>query len=197
MKAGLALFDFDGTITSKDSAKLFYKTLYNSPIVFVYRHLLFCLPQYISYRLKLTDYIPLKRRRLQVHVGGLTEDNFNRKVLEFQHVHLPSIIKNSALDRLSWHKDQGHEIWVVSASYDFLLSEWCKQMNIGLIVNITVRNQHTCIFEGEDCNFNNKVHQIRERVNLDDYSIVYAYGDSDGDMPLLSLAHKPYFNYLK
>lgn len=197
MKAGLALFDFDGTITSKDSATLFYKTLYNSPIVFVYRHLILCLPQYISYRLKLTDYIPLKRRRLQVHVGGLTEENFNRKVLEFQQMHLPSIIKNSALDRLSWHKDQGHEIWVVSASYDFLLSEWCKQMNIGLIVNITVRNQHTCIFEGEDCNFNNKVHQIRKRVNLYDYSIVYAYGDSDGDMPLLSLAHKPHFNYLK
>ena len=197
MKAGLALFDFDGTITSKDSITLFYKTLYNSSIVFVYRHLLLCLPQYVSYRFKLTDYLPLKRRRLKVHVGGLTENNFNRKLLEFQHEHLPSIIKDSALDRLSWHKAQGHEIWVVSASYDFLLLEWCKQMNVGLIVNITARNQHTCIFQGEDCNFNNKVNQIRKKVNLNDYNIVYAYGDSDGDMPLLSLAHKPYLNYFK
>ena len=197
MKAGLALFDFDGTITRKDSATLFYKTLYNSPIAFVYRHFLVCLPQYISYRLKLTDYLPLKRRRLQIHVGLLTEDIYNKKVLEFQHVHLPSIIKNSALDRLRWHKDQGHEIWVVSASYDFLLSEWCKQMNIGLIVNRTFRNLHSFTFEEEDCNLNNKVHQIRKRVNLDDYSTIYAYGDSEGDMPMLTLAHESYFNYFK
>jgi phosphatidylglycerophosphatase C len=197
MKAGLALFDFDGTITSMDSATLFYRSLYNNPIVFVYRHIVLCFPQYISYRLKLSDYLPLKRRRLQVHVGELTEDNFKRKVLEFQQVHLPSIIKDSALNRVSWHKNQGHEIWVVSASYDFLLSEWCKQMNIGLIVNLTFRNQHTCIFEGEDCNFKNKVYQIRKRVNLNDYTTVYAYGDSDGDKALLSLAHKSYFNYFK
>jgi phosphatidylglycerophosphatase C len=195
MKAGLALFDFDGTISSMDSSMLFYKTLYNNPIIFVYRHLLLCLPQYISYRLKLTDYLPLKRRRLQIHIGPLTEDNFNRKVLEFQSRHLPSIIKKSALDRLIWHKNQGHDIWVVSASYDFLLSEWCKQLNIGLIVNITVRNQHTCIFEGEDCNFDNKARKIRLRVNLNDYKIVYAYGDSDGDKPMLTLAHRPFFNY--
>ena len=70
-------------------------------------------------------------------------------------------------------------------------------MNVMLIVNLTIRNQYTFIFEREDCNFNYKVHQIRKRVNLNDYKTVYAYGDSDCDMQLWSLAHKQYFDYLK
>ncbi len=196
MKA-LALFDFDGTISNFDSTTLFYKSLYNNKIAFIYRHLFLCLPQLVAYRFNLTNYLPLKRKRLQMHIGGLTNDNFNRHLLKFQQVHLPSIIKDSAIKRINWHNNQGHDIWVVSASYDFLLTKWCEQMNIGLIVNKTVKNEHSCIFEGEDCNFSNKVQQIKKRVNLSDYNIIYAYGDSDGDKDMLKLAHESHLNFFE
>jgi len=193
----LALFDFDGTISDYDSATLFYKSLYNNRFVFLYRHIFLCLPQIVAYRCNLTNYLPLKRKRLQIHIGVLSDDDFNKHLLKFQQVHLPSILKKSAIERINWHCNQGHDIWVVSASYDFLLSEWCRQLNIGLIVNKTVKKQHSCIFEGEDCNFSNKVHQIIKRINLCHYDKIYAYGDSEGDKDMLKLAHESHLNYFE
>jgi phosphatidylglycerophosphatase C len=193
----LALFDFDGTISNFDSTTLFYKSLYSNRIAFIYRHIFLCLPQFVAYRFNLTSYLPLKRKRLQIHIGVLSDENFNRYLLKFQQVHLPSILKDSAIERINWHNNQGHDIWVVSASYDFLLSQWCEQMNIGLIVNKTVKNQHTCIFEGEDCNFSNKVHKIIKRINISDYNKIYAYGDSDGDKDMLELAHESHLNFFE
>lgn len=193
----LALFDFDGTISNLDSTTLFYKSLYSNRFAFIYRHLFLCLPQFLAYHFNLTNYLPLKRKRLQIHIGILSDDNFNRHLLKFQQVHLPSILKESAIERINWHINQGHDIWVVSASYDFLLSQWCEKMNIGLIVNKTVKNQHTCIFDGEDCNYSNKVHQILKRINISDYNKIYAYGDSDGDKNMLELAHESHLNFFE
>jgi HAD superfamily hydrolase (TIGR01490 family) len=193
----LALFDFDGTISDFDSATLFYRSLYSNRIVFLYRHLFLCLPQIAAYRCSLTNYLPLKRKRLQIHIGVLSDDNFNKHLLKFQQIYLRSIIKESAIERIYWHSDQGHDVWVVSASYDFLLSDWCRRLNIGLIVNRTVKNQNSCIFEGEDCNFSNKVVQIKKRINLRQYDKVYAYGDSDGDKDMLNLAHESHLNYFE
>ena len=95
MKSGLALFDFDGTITSADSARLFYRSLYRNKVVFLYRHIMLCLPELISYRFGWTDYLKLKRKRLQLHVGMLSDDDYKRHLLHFQQLLLPSMIKSN------------------------------------------------------------------------------------------------------
>jgi HAD superfamily hydrolase (TIGR01490 family) len=197
MKSGIALFDFDGTISNADTAKLFYKSLYIYRVTFLYRHILLCLPQFISCRFRFTSYLPLKRKRLQIHVGGLTDVKFRRYLSNFQDVILPSIIKESAMERINWHKNQGHDIWIVSASYDFLLTEWCEKLNIGLLVNKTTKHEGTCIFSDVDCNFSGKVNKIKKRLNLSEYKTIYAYGDSDGDHLMLSLAHEAHLNVFK
>jgi HAD superfamily hydrolase (TIGR01490 family) len=195
MKSGLALFDFDGTITRKDSALTFYQSIYTNRFDYLFRHIFLCLPEFILYRLGWTDYVPLKRKRLQIHVGRLTYSDYSRFLVNFHMVLLPSIIKQSALDRIDWHKSKGHEIWIVSASYDFLLSDWCNQLGLNVLYNITKKNQGNCIFEGEDCNFNGKVNQIKKNIKLSDYEKIYAYGDSEGDYAMISLAHESNLNF--
>ena len=191
----LALFDFDGTISSKDSTKIFYQSLYTNRLIFLFKNIFLCMPEFIAHKLGYKDYTFLKRKRLQIHVGKLSENNFKRHLFNFHHKLLPSIIKQSALERIDWHKVQGHEIWIVSASFDFLLSEWCEKLNIGLITNITFKDKDKYIFEGVDCNFDAKVYQINNKINLTNYKRIYAYGDSDGDKAMLALANEPYFNY--
>jgi phosphatidylglycerophosphatase C len=195
MKAGIALFDFDGTISNADSATLFYKSLYKYRITFLFRHFLLCMPEFIKYRCGFTDYVTLKRKRLQIHVGALSEERYQNQILHFQLILLPSIVKESALKRIAWHKAQKHDIWVVSASFDFLLSNWCEQLDIMLLVNKTRKEQGNCFFEGDDCNYIGKFARIRNNIKLTDYTRVYAYGDSDGDKAMLSMAHEPHFKY--
>ncbi len=195
MKPGLALFDFDGTITKHDTAKYFYKSLYKNQFVFLFRHLILCFPEILFYRLGFCDYLPLKRKRLQIHVGRLSDVEFRRYVSDFETTILPSLIKGSALDRVNWHKAMYHDIWIVSASYDFLLSNWCEHLGLKILVNRTIKNKGNIFVIEEDCNYDVKVKQINKNIQLSDYSLIYAYGDSDGDKAMLSLAHKPHFNF--
>jgi phosphatidylglycerophosphatase C len=195
MKDGLALFDFDGTISNSDSATLFYKSLYKNRIVYLFKHVLLCLPELIKYRCDFTDYMSLKRKRLQVHVGSLSQEEYENRILHFHNSILPTVIREGALKRIGWHKAKSHDVWIVSASFDFLLSNWCEELDIQLLVNRTIKAQGICLFEGDDCNFSGKVTFIKKNINLADYARIYAYGDSDGDNAMLSLAHEPYYNY--
>jgi len=197
MKAGLALFDFDGTITYRDSAATFYASLYTYRLTYIWRHIVLCLPEFIAYRAGRTSYMTLKRKRLQVHVGHLSEVAFEHKVAHFCENILPPMIKKSALERIQWHKAAGHEVWIVSASFDFLLRDWCRQQGIGMMVNKTIKSPGFCTFPGEDCNFAGKVQQIKAHLQPEAYKTIFAYGDTDGDQAMLALAHQPYFNYFK
>ena len=45
---------------------------------------------------------------------------------------------------------------------------------------------------GGDCTGPEKARRVRTRFDLSKYRVVYAYGDSEEDRPLLRLAHKRY-----
>jgi len=195
LKQGLALFDFDGTISNADSSSVFYKSLYKYKISYLYKHFLLCFPEFIKFRFGLIDHLPLKRKRLQIHVGALSREKYEECILHFHSNLLPSIVKESALNRIAWHKAQKHDVCIVSASYDFLLSSWCEKLELMLLVNKTRKEHKTCWFEGEDCNFNGKVKLIKKNFQLNDYIRIYAYGDSNGDKAMLSLADEPYLKY--
>ena len=56
-------------------------------------------------------------------------------------------------------------------------------------------NRLTGKFSIPNCNGIEKLKRIKELVNLEDYSMIYAYGDTKGDEAMLSIANKPLYQH--
>ena len=198
MKKTIALFDFDGTITFLDSTQSFYRYLYKSRLSFFVNHYIFCLWYLVLYRINIKSYLKLKDKRLDIHTSKYNEAEFFNLTEDFYKKFFISLLNPKAIERIRWHKNHGHDIWVISASYDFLLQKWTDQNSISLITNKTTMINSKRVMLGKDVNYEVKLEYLRQQVNLEEYSEIYAYGDSDGDKAMLSIAnfkfYKPFRN---
>ena len=198
MKKILALFDFDGTITVIDSTLSFYKFLYNSKVLFLHNHYFLCLHYVLLYRLKLISYMTLKKKRLDIHTSKFNDSEILKLSEEFYKKYYFKLLNPKAMDRINWHKKQDHELWVISASYDFLLQKWSMENGVNLITNKTSLDNCKRRINGRDVNYESKVEYLKLKVDLKSYSEIYAYGDSEGDKAMLDIAnfkfYKPFRN---
>jgi HAD superfamily phosphoserine phosphatase-like hydrolase len=104
-----------------------------------------------------------------------------------------------ALDRIEWHKQQGDEIVVVSASLDVYLEHWCRSIGVGVICTELEDAAGTLTgrYIKGDCAGAEKVRRIRARYDLNRFSRIYAYGDSEDDREMLEIAHEKYYRWMK
>ena len=86
---------------------------------------------------------------------------------------------------------------VVSASLDLYLSFWCDEYHLELICSrLDVRNRRIQgRFEGGDCSGREKANRIKKRYAIEDYALVYAYGDSADDREMLALADIRFYRW--
>ena len=101
-------------------------------------------------------------------------------------------MRPAARERLRWHLDQGHEVVVVSASLDLWLAPWMHREGLRLV---STRGRFegerfTGELDGANVHGPEKVRALGEHVDLQGYGVVYAYGDSSGDLEMLGLAHE-------
>ena len=94
-----------------------------------------------------------------------------------------------------WHKKEGHEVWIVSASYDFILDKWAEEVGAKLLTNRTFYDKNSRVLLGNDVNFEEKINVVKNSVNLKEYKDIYAYGDSEGDIQMLEIATKRYYKF--
>ena len=193
MKKTLALFDFDGTISFIDTTLSFYKFLYNSKVLFLYNHYFLCLHYVLFYRLKLISYIILKKKRLDIHTSKFNDSEILKLSEDYHKKHFFELLNPKAIDRINWHKNQGHELWVISASYDFLLRKWSMENGVNLITNKTSLDNCKRLINGRDVNYESKVEYLKLEVDLKSYSEIYAYGDSEGDKAMLDVANFKFY----
>ena len=195
VKKTLVLFDFDGTITYKDSADSFYKFLYNSPLLFIFKNYFLCFRLIILLKMKLISYIILKKKRLLIHTSKIDTNKLLAISEKFRNTEFQKILIPAALDKIQWHKNEGHEIWIISASYDFILEKWAQENQINLITNKTIYLDKKRLLINNDINFEEKLIHIKKAINLNEYFEIYAYGDSEGDKNMLEIATKRYYKY--
>ncbi len=193
----LALFDFDGTITKKDSLLHFIKFAIGS--IRFYIGLLVLSPTLLRLKMQWLNPQVAKERLIYFYLKNFTISQLQEIVEIYTHSTLQNIFRKTALERLTWHKAQGHDIYIVSASPELWLAEWCKNENIGLIATKLAFKNGKLIekFASPNCNGEEKVNRIRQEINLQQFDYIFAYGDTKGDFPMLSLAHKTHFQYFK
>ncbi len=121
--------------------------------------------------------------------------SFEQDALSFCEKILPHILNPVAMDRMQWHKDQGHQVIIVSAMFYQVLKPWCAKNNIELLATVLeVENgKITGKFSSPNCYGPEKANRILEAGLLKDKPYIYAYGDSAGDEALLALADKAFY----
>lgn len=190
MDRSIAFFDFDGTITTDDTMFAFLRYLKGNRVYYPY--LLTLTPVFIALKLGILSNQRAKEIMLTRFIGGMKEQDLVNACQRFSTDILPGIIRPAALTRIREHQQEGTEVVVVSAAPTYWVSEWCSQQHIQLIATkLEVKDGLLtgCII-GKNCHGPEKVHRIREAFNLSQYSTIYAYGDTEGDQPMLSLAHQ-------
>jgi HAD superfamily hydrolase (TIGR01490 family) len=197
MKKALALFDFDGTLTRKDTLFAFINFFHGRPRMLL--GMIVLLPWLVGLRLRLFSAHSVKVRTLKMFLGNLSSREFNRQCEVFCSQVLPGIVRASALERIAFHKGRGDRMVIVSASPENWIRPWASLYDIEVIgTRLVISGERvTGEIEGLNCNGAQKSIRVKEHIDLSQYAEIYAYGDTSGDRELLALATHPFYRQLK
>ncbi|WP_340152591.1 HAD-IB family hydrolase [uncultured Marivirga sp.] len=191
--SAIAFFDFDGTITTRDSLWLFLK--YFSGNLIFYLKLISLIPALGLFKVGVINSKNMKESVFKKFLKNCDLVVFEQKCELFTKEILVNYLRSEALRKIKWHRERGHQIVVVSASPMNWLKYWCEDINIDLIgTKLEVYdNKLSGQIDGENCKGLQKVTQIKQKYDLSKYNMVYAYGDTNGDKEMLELADKAFY----
>ncbi len=189
----LVLFDFDGTITKKDTL-IEFLIFYRGYVRFL-AGMLWLSPVLLKYFLKLIPNWQAKQRCLAHFIGGEPVERFSEKCVEFTRTVLPGLIRPGAIEAIRRHTDEKATVAVVSASAENWVAPWCEEIGLRCVATqLEVKDgKITGNLCGENCYGPVKATRIRERFKLTEYREIIAYGDSSGDREMFALAHQQFY----
>lgn len=193
MKNSIAFFDFDGTITFKDT--LFEIIKYQKGKRAMYLGLVKLSPWLIAMKIRIISNAATKERLLTYFFKGTPLQDFQRECDAFIAKRLPQLIRPAALQEISKHKQNNTTVVIVTASAENWIAGWCRQNDIKCIATrLEVRDEKiTGKIHGKNCNGIEKANRIKALFQLGEYKTILAYGDTKGDKPMLSLAAFAYY----
>jgi HAD superfamily hydrolase (TIGR01490 family) len=194
MKKKLVLFDFDGTITSRDSLAEFL-LFYKGRTKFLLGMLILS-PVIALYFLKLIPNWKGKQIVLRWFWGGDDLQQFNARCRDFSTRILPKIIRPQAMAVIrEYLKSPGTTVAVVSASAENWIGPWCDDMGIVCVATQldVINGKLTGNICGANCYGPEKVKRIEKLFMLSEYEEIVAYGDSAGDREMFSIAHQHHY----
>jgi phosphatidylglycerophosphatase C len=189
----IAFFDFDGTITHKDTLLEFIR--FAKGDVGFYSGFLLYSPALVAFKLKLISNQAAKQLILKHFFGRTTLSKFSQLCDEFAMKVIPGLVRYKALHELQELEKKDFRIVVVSASAENWVKIWAEKMGYDYIATRleTISDSITGKIQGSNCFGEEKVSRINQQYDLAEYSEIYCYGDSAGDRPMLALGTKSFF----
>jgi HAD superfamily hydrolase (TIGR01490 family) len=192
-KKRIAFFDFDGTVTRRDTLAAVIR--FQKGSLAFYAGMLLQAPRLLAWKLGLVSRDEAKQRILTYFFGGMREAVFRQHCDAFVEKKLLGLIRPAALAEISKLKAEKTEIVIASASAENWIRPWSDSLQLELVATrLEVKEGRiTGRIAGKNCYGEEKARRILERWNLEEYAEVYAYGDSKGDKPMLALAGRSFF----
>ena len=193
VKKKIAFFDFDGTITTKDTLLEFIK--FSKGEFKFFTGFLLNSPYIVGYKLNIISNQRAKEKVLQFFFKNTAVEVFENKCVLFYKNALSKLIKSKALIEIERLKQNGVDVVIVSASPENWIKHWAQKMQVQLLASkLEVKDgKITGKILGKNCYGNEKVRRIKEVYDLSKYSVVAAYGDTKGDKQMLAMAEKGYY----
>ena len=189
----LALFDFDGTITTKDSLLDFIQFAVGKRNYYV--GLLLLSPMLTAYALKFISNDIAKEKLITHFFKGRDAKHCANLANIYAHKRIDRITRPKAIEKIKWHQEQGHKVVIVTASMESWLVGWCKNNNLEIIATrLEIKDQKlTGKFATRNCHGIEKANRVKKAYDLSLCAYIYAYGDSRGDRELLALADESFY----
>lgn len=191
----LALFDFDSTITTRDMLPAFIHEAV-TPLRLAFGKVLLA-PMILGYRLGWVRGTVIRACIAWLGFRGVDAASVERAGQAFAQRVLPTVIRPEAMARIEWHRAQGDRVVVVSGSFDVYLSHWCHSHGLELICSAleTRDGVLTGRYRGAQCVAVEKARQVLAQLDIAQYPVIYAYGDSAEDQAMLDLADHRIFRW--
>ena len=189
----IAFFDFDGTITKKDTLLEFIK--FSKGSFLFYLGFLLNAHYMVAFKAKIISNKKSIERILQFFFKNVPENTFNALCTDFSESSLPQLIRPKAIDKINELKQKGFLVVIVSASPENWIYSWTNKMDVELIASkLEVNNgKLTGNICGNNCHGDEKVRRILENYQLSEFDEILAFGDTNGDRPMLKLAHNQFY----
>jgi HAD superfamily hydrolase (TIGR01490 family) len=197
-KPVVAAFDFDGTLTRRDTMFPFLlHTLGRTAFV---RHVFALSPTLAGYGLGVIRNDIAKERVFVRCLAGMSMDELQQKGEQFAAKVLPNLLRPEAMRRLNWHELQGHRCVVISASLDLYVRPWAINAGFDDVLATHLQTHEAGLVNGKlagaNCFGPEKVQRLQALLGDRDGYTLYAYGDSRGDRELLSSADYAYYRQM-
>ena len=189
----IAAFDFDGTLTKRDSLWAFLR-YYRGNWGFLWRIMLLS-PWIIAYMLKISPAHRVKGKVLSLFLKGESSEKIFQKGAAFCQELLPGMLDQKGMDKLFWHKTQGHRCYLITASLDFWTKSFAQTQGLTLIATRGEIQDGTFTgkIQGKNCKGKEKVKRLLAELPSGDIKASYAYGNSAGDKELLEWADNAFY----
>jgi phosphatidylglycerophosphatase C len=186
----VAAFDLDGTLTHRDTL-----------LPFLHR----AVGRGRTYRALLASSLPLARAAalggahrdaakaavLRGVLAGAPLDGLTEAAESFADHIVTQRLRPEVRERVDWHRNQGHELVLVSASPELYVTPIGRKLGFDTVLatrlEIGADGRLTGRLLGANCRGPEKVMRLREWRG-EGLTLAYAYGDSAGDKEMLDLA---------
>lgn len=188
----IAFFDFDGTITTKDTFKEF--AIFAVGKVKFIHCLLLSAHNILAWKLGVKSNSYAKEKLFGRLYGGMPLDIFNDKCQQFSQ-HIETILKNDTIAKLKHHQQQDDYTTIVSASIENWIKPWAQLHNINMVLATQIEVDENGILTGRfstpNCHGKEKANKIISSFPEIHKLVSYAYGDSSGDKDMFDLVTFP------
>ncbi len=185
-------FDFDGTITGRDTMPVFLTTIRNRPTVarvFARRS-----PQLLAALRGGAARDRAKRLVCQDLLGGLAVEEADAAAQRTAARVEQSLIRADTAARLRWHLQEGHRVIVVSASFEAYVKLVASSLGVHEVVatrwEVDGAGVLTGRLDGPNVRGATKVELLTGLLGTG-FRLHYGYGNSGGDAAMLARAEHP------
>ncbi len=184
----IAVFDLDGTITRRDTLlPLVLRYLARRPWQLL--RLLCILPGLLRFAFD-HDRGKLKQALLQATMRGATRDEITTLSQDFVRDKIARGSFREALAAIRRHRDGGHYLVLMSASVDFYVPEFGRQLGFDHVISTEVRwngDRLDGTLTSPNRRGEEKARCLRELLDARTDTESFAYGNSASDLPHMRL----------
>ena len=188
----MALFDFDGTLCPGDSIVPYLRFCIHEGIA-PRSQWLQALAGYMNQKIHPESVSAAKARTLSF-IRGKSKEEMDKLAKRFFSECLQSRFYTKGEQTLTKLRDEGIKTIVLSASASVYMDVLPKFLPIDVILSTPCEIDQNGIYTGAvgpNCRDEEKINRLLAWANGEELEVVYAYGDSAHDVPMLSLAQHP------
>jgi phosphatidylglycerophosphatase C len=184
----IVAFDFDGTLTIRDSYTAFLNWR-RGPVVYG-AGLALLAPHLLAYPFK-RDRGRLKAAATNILLAGESAETISAEAARFCETHWDRFMRPDALETWDrWGREGAHRV-IVTASPSLTVRPFAERLGaeglLGTELQVDGQGRLTGAFASPNCRAAEKVTRLREAYGAD-VQLAAAYGDTSGDTEMLEIA---------